>query len=169
MLFLPLRFLIFLFNGRFHVGTKLMDWIYWHFWDIDSSAIRQKGESQNGCYKKTKQAKFSEKQTFFNPLIRTRTCAYQGVRNVRFSEKLAYFIFLWHRFEIRSFALLPTNFLFTNVFSRWLMWEYVGSKRISLPFLTQQELLELVSFCKTRQNRIPQKRLRNLCYRFCNT
>ena len=29
------------------------------------SAIKQKGESQNGCYKKTEPAKFFEKQTFF--------------------------------------------------------------------------------------------------------
>ena len=28
------------------------------------SAIRQKGESEKGCYKKTKHAKFSEKRTF---------------------------------------------------------------------------------------------------------
>ena len=32
-----------------------------------SLVIRQKGESQNGCYKKTKHAKFSEKQTFLTP------------------------------------------------------------------------------------------------------
>ena len=31
------------------------------------SVIRQKGESQNGCFKKTKHAKFSEKQTFLTP------------------------------------------------------------------------------------------------------
>ena len=29
-----------------------------------SSVIRQKGESQNGCFKKTKYAKFPEKRTF---------------------------------------------------------------------------------------------------------
>ena len=29
-----------------------------------SSVIRQKGETQNGCFKKTKHVKFSEKQTF---------------------------------------------------------------------------------------------------------
>ena len=29
-----------------------------------SSVTRQKGESQNGCFKKTKHAKFSEKRTF---------------------------------------------------------------------------------------------------------
>ena len=36
--------------------------------------------------------KFSEKLTFPPPppLIRTRTCAYQGVRNVSFSENFAY-------------------------------------------------------------------------------
>ena len=32
-----------------------------------SPVIRQKGESQNGCYNKTKRAKFSEKQTFLTP------------------------------------------------------------------------------------------------------
>ena len=37
-------------------------------------------------------AKFSEKLTFLTLLIRTRTCAYQGVRNVRFSQNFAYVI-----------------------------------------------------------------------------
>ena len=32
-----------------------------------SSVIRQKGESQNGGNKKSKHAKFSEKQTFLTP------------------------------------------------------------------------------------------------------
>ena len=31
---------------------------------LNMPAIRQKGESPNGCYKKTKPVKFSEKQTF---------------------------------------------------------------------------------------------------------
>ena len=31
------------------------------------SVIRQKGEFQNGCFKKTKHAKFSEKLTYFTP------------------------------------------------------------------------------------------------------
>ena len=43
-----------------------------HFdWDvavwIKPSVIRQKGESQKGCFKKTKHAKFSEKGKFLNP------------------------------------------------------------------------------------------------------
>ena len=32
----------------------------------NSSVIRQKGESQNGCFKKTKQVKFSEKTNISN-------------------------------------------------------------------------------------------------------
>ena len=55
-----------------------------------TSVIRQKGKSQNGCFKKTKHAKFSEKQTFLTPWY----------AHVRVSWKA--------RFEIRPFALLPT-------------------------------------------------------------
>ena len=35
--------------------------------NYNSSVIRQKGESQNECFKKTKHAKFSEKRTFLTP------------------------------------------------------------------------------------------------------
>ena len=40
---------------------------------LDSSVIRQKGESQNECFMKTKHAKFPEERTFLTPW-----CAYQG-------------------------------------------------------------------------------------------
>ena len=39
----------------------------WTERNIITSVIRQKGESQNGCFKKTKQPKFSEKRTFLMP------------------------------------------------------------------------------------------------------
>ena len=60
-----------------------------------SSVIRQNGESQNGCFKKTKHTKFPKNEHFL-PLdaLHTCTCAYQGVRMVRFSENLACFVFL---------------------------------------------------------------------------
>ena len=45
--------------------------------------VWQKCEYQNGCFKKTKHAKFSEKQTFLTP------CAYQGLRNDRSSDALS--------------------------------------------------------------------------------
>ena len=38
-----------------------------------SPVIKQKGESQSKCFKKTKHAKFSEKRNISYPLIRTRT------------------------------------------------------------------------------------------------
>ena len=57
----------------------------------NSSVMRQKGESQNGCFKKTKHAKFSEEIFVF--------------------RKIWHALFSWNtRFEIRPFALLPTNF-----------------------------------------------------------
>ena len=68
------------FKPVFHFFTR---WncqnisIFWHFqevqkWNVGgfpwiSSAIRQKCESQNGCYKKIKHAKFPEKRTFLTP------------------------------------------------------------------------------------------------------
>ena len=65
----------------------------------NSSVIREKGESQNGCNKKTKHAKFPKKKTNISyPLIRTCRCAYQGVMNVRFSKNLACFVSLLHPF-----------------------------------------------------------------------
>ena len=71
-----------------------------------SSIIRQKGESQNGGNKKTKHAKFSAKTNISYPLIRTRTSAYQGVRNVCFSENLACFVFLLPPFLDSLFCLI---------------------------------------------------------------
>ena len=47
------------------------------------------------------------RKTNIYPLVRTRT--YQGVRNFRFSENLACFVFLNTRFKIQPFALLPAN------------------------------------------------------------
>ena len=66
-----------------------------------SSVIRRKGESQNRCFKK-KHAKISRKMNISYPLI--RTCASQGIGNVRFSENLACFVFLK---RVLRFAILP--------------------------------------------------------------
>ena len=73
-----------------------------------SLVIRQKGESQNGCFKKTKQAKFSENRIFLTPWhahirmpITGKTCSFFGKFGVLFSWDI--------RFEIRPFALLLTN------------------------------------------------------------
>ena len=70
-----------------------------------SSVIRQKGESQNGCFTKTKHAKFSAKTNIFYPLICTRTCANQWVKNARFFGKYSLLCFL--ETPVLGFALLP--------------------------------------------------------------
>ena len=44
-------------------------------------------------------------------LIRTRTCAYQGVRNVCFSENLTCFVFLKHPFWDSPFCLITDELL----------------------------------------------------------
>ena len=74
--------------------------------ETNSSVIKQKDESQKGCFKKTKHTKCSEKRIFLIPLIRTHTCAYQGIRDVRFSENLSCFVFLKHPFWDSPFCLI---------------------------------------------------------------
>ena len=61
-----------------------------------SSIMRQKGESQNDSYKKTKHTKFSEKTNIFDALIRTHVYAYflHPIRIVHFSKNLVCFVFL---------------------------------------------------------------------------
>ena len=48
--------------------------------------VWQKCEYQDGCFKKTKHTKFSEKQTFLTPFV------YHGVRNDRFLENLSFYL-----------------------------------------------------------------------------
>ena len=70
------------------------------------SVIRQKDESQNGCYKKTKHATFSEKRTLFPPA--THTCYFWFFQKVSYKWEsflglvtycyMVYWLsfFLWH-------------------------------------------------------------------------
>ena len=74
-----------------------LHWLYRFY----SLVIRQKGESQNGCFKKIKHVKFSENEHFLPP------CACQEV--MLFFCKIWRALFSWDTcFEIRPFALLPT-------------------------------------------------------------
>ena len=62
--------------------------------------IRHKRESQNGCFKKTKHAKLSEKTNISNV---------SGDKKCSVFRKIWRALFPWNsRFEIRLFALLPT-------------------------------------------------------------
>ena len=48
-------------------AINLWDITYQRLIQSDLSVIRQRGESENSCFKKTKHAKFSEKRTFPTP------------------------------------------------------------------------------------------------------
>ena len=73
--------------------------------NFSSSVIRQKGESRNGCFKKRKHGKFSEKRIFLT-LIRTRTCVcVSGGKKCWFFGKFGVLYFL--ETAVLRFALLP--------------------------------------------------------------
>ena len=75
----------------------------------NSLVIMQKGESLTGGNKKMMHAKFPEKRAILTPLIRTRTCTYQGVRNVCFRKIWGALFSYYFRLEICAFTLLPKN------------------------------------------------------------
>ena len=71
---------------------------------MNSSVIRQKGESQNGCFKKTKHVKFSKKRTFLTPDMNTYVCV-SGGKKCSFFWKFGVLSFL--ETPVLRFALLP--------------------------------------------------------------
>ena len=72
------------------------------------------------AFQENKAHQIFRKTNISYPLIPLRTCAYQEVRNYRFSENLTCFVFLNVRFEIRPFALLPTT---SGFYLNWILWE----------------------------------------------
>ena len=57
-------------------------------------------------FQENKARQIFRKTNISYPLIRTSTCVYQWVRNVRFSENLACFVFLKHPFSDSPFYLI---------------------------------------------------------------
>ena len=83
----------------FHDLVSFFYQVFNSFLKIISWVIRQKTESQNRCFKKTKHAKFFEERTFLTPWY----------AHVLVFRKIWRVLFSWNtRCEIRPFALLPT-------------------------------------------------------------
>ena len=59
---------------------------------------KAKGRISKRVFQQNKARQIFRKTNISNPLIRARTCTYQGVRNIRFSGNLACFVFLKHPF-----------------------------------------------------------------------
>ena len=111
-----------------------------------ASVIRQNGESQNRCFKKIEQAKFSKKRTFPIPWYALFSCiqskslysvwvqensAYQGFRNVRFFENLACFVFLKHPFWDSLFCLITDDWQkLIRFFIQWSFLSRTKSQRL---------------------------------------
>ena len=66
---------------------------------------RQKGESQNGCFKKTRHTKFSEKRTFLTRWYTHTYICISGVKKCSLFGKFGMLCFL--ETPVLSFALLP--------------------------------------------------------------
>ena len=61
-------------------------------------------------FQENKARQIFRKTNISYPTIRTRTCVYQEVRNVRFSKNLACFAFLKHPFWDSAFCLITDSF-----------------------------------------------------------
>ena len=103
--------------------------------------MRQKGKSQNGCFKKTKHAKFSEKRTFPTPwYANIRTCAYQGASKVRFSENLVRFVFLKQPFWDWSFWLITDDLVRLRQISSQLLTKRVPAQALTVLLKRSQQI-----------------------------
>ena len=88
----------------------LLSWELYQIFEIVTYFVgnKVKGRISERVFQENKARQVFWKTNIFYPLIRKRTCVYQRVKNVRFSENLTCFVFLKHPFEIRLSALLPT-------------------------------------------------------------
>ena len=85
-------------------------------------------------FQENKARQIFQKTNISYPLIRTRTCVYQGLRNVRFSENLTCFAFLNHPLWDSLFCLTTDEILvFWNQTIRRIV--FTGTSRIHKSFV----------------------------------
>ena len=84
-----------------------------YFYIVDNKAKRRISKR---VFQEDKPRQIFRKTNISYPLIRTRTCTYQGVRNVCFSENLACFVFLKHPFRDSPFCLITDDILLINLY-----------------------------------------------------
>ena len=118
--------------------------MFWPMAGLIWLVIRQKGESQNGCFKKTKYAKFFVKQTFLTPwyahlllfpampqlslLVNDKA---EGVKKCHFESHI---LFEWY---LLKYALFATAITIGNLISY-----YSANPGISLWVIADQ-----ISYC----------------------
>ena len=72
---------------------------------------KAKGRISKRVFQENQARQIFRKTNISYPLIRTRTCAYQGVRNVCFSKNLACLVFLKHPFWDLPFYVITDGLL----------------------------------------------------------
>ena len=82
------------YKSWFIVGYKKRFRLFFHYFVGNKAQAR----ISRRVFQDNKAHQIFRKTNISYPLIRARTCAYQGVRSVRFSENLASFVFLTHPF-----------------------------------------------------------------------
>ena len=85
--------------------------------NLNLSVVREKGESQNGCFMKTKHFKFPEKQILLSPDTQTYGCVSWG-KKCSFLAYLTSFVFLKHPFWYLPFCLITVRIIHFKCLTR---------------------------------------------------
>ena len=83
--------------------------------DVSSlSVIDRRANLKTGVSRKQGTPNFPKNEHFLPADTCTRTFAYQALRNVRFSENLACFVFLKHLFWVLPFCLITSELIYSD-------------------------------------------------------
>ena len=86
---------------------------------------KAKGQILKRVFQENKARQIFQKMYISYTLICTRTCAYQGVRNIRFSETMTYFVFLKHPFWDLPFCLITDELLPSDTSTIVPKWHWI--------------------------------------------
>ena len=85
------------------------------------------------------------KTNISDPLIHTRMCAYQGVRNVSFSENFAYVLNEW---PLMDYIIFPRFYKDVYGNSFLLSWIFLACRKLSFNLQSKGSLLNFASNVK---------------------
>ena len=88
--------------------------IYTNIYLVNFAGNKAKGQILKLVFQENKAHQIYRKTNISYLLIRTRTCAYQGVKNVRSSENLTFFVFLKDPFWVSLFMTQSISSTFTT-------------------------------------------------------
>ena len=96
---------------------NLVKYLRWRKKKLHLVGNNAKGRISKRMFQESKARHIFRRTNISYPLIHTHTCAYQGVRNVCFSENLSCFVFLKHSFWDSPFCLITNHLRCLKVFS----------------------------------------------------